>query len=1290
MTPLRLIPQNSLFPCALGFWLVAVLLPSLSAQPPRDPATYSESSLPGYYYTSPSDQVRGVQQPANAAAVIPSESMLPQDKPARGKADTRSPLQIPDESQLPVLTKVTEPNPQVATEQTFQDILADSRDRTPWLRLVEAEHTAPIRTIELDASGKNLFTAGEDKVVHHWRLVGEPAAPHWQHQANYRWQVQRGDRGTILSLTSSGDELFIAGAGADGQQGEIVAINTATGAWLSPLVDAARGHHSPILKTRMLNPGPQARCVSIDRQHGVGLWTQDANRGTWTFRALRNPSANQQFQFAPLDVVDPQTLIVASQETTWTIDFTDVDSGQISKRLRHDAPLASQRAMAHAIQLARDHLRSTEGKSYTPEQLAPLIRDNHGRVVTCLAAAARLPANNATPWVAAGDEAGCLYVWNPNGQIVLKTLASFAGFRFQSLAFSRDGRYLAASAVNQLADTSIVQWWELDANQGPTLVREFRRSAAVTGMTFTADASALILGNGRQIEVLPSERASAPTALPAQHSIALPHQVVFAGELPYRWKFALANSQFAFDGEELKWMETDAVNWQTNFHAAQRFAKGEWTITAQATQPQAKPETWIMKGNQRMGRLDLDMHYQRRPESQVQQVVWIDDPQGEMKGLAITFSGQNDIWVFALPTAGKNICSLIRVFRGHEGSVLSLDCSPDSRYLISSSQDSTIRLWPLIGLSDLSTNSDTSVVPLAPSQSRWLWGFHFSVVADKVQASQPHFTGPLFLRGMRDGDQLQEISYEEYQADGTLRRTTINSAEEIVAFLNQPKFDFQVRFVFTRGGVEVPGFQSYPHWREIAAQVVAANREWALWTPTGFYDASFNGNNLFGWQINRGLEQAPDFYRADRFQATLERPNFIRKLLTTGSIEQAAEFVGSQKIRFGDVLQNSIALQPNVKILSPLNGELIAGRQTVIRAEVIVLHGQELASAKAFVSGVVASGPREIARQTLADGRERLELSWQAQLPSDRNLYLQVLCATKEQLVGSDAVRWVRKTAEADGDAPQPMLRKPKLFVLAAGISRYRDSRIPSLELGADNAEGFMRTVLSQAASLYDVVPLALTDSNLTPNVWHSTAKQLEDKMQVAGPDDLIVLFVSGHGLVDPTSGKYYFVTAHARYSDLVRQNYRDCLSFEELMSWVDIPCRKIAILDTCHSGAIQELDSEHLKKGVRALQADMVLTLTASEGNQLAAEYRGAQASLFSGAIQKTLQQLPDMNSDGLLDWREIVEQVRSQVTAQSLAGTIPQFPTAGPKDLLEVIELPLAASRIRADALTVTGPRH
>ncbi|MEO8269473.1 MAG: caspase family protein, partial [Aureliella sp.] len=652
---------------------------------------------------------------------------------------------------------------------------------------------------------------------------------------------------------------------------------------------------------------------------------------------------------------------------------------------------------------------------------------------------------------------------------------------------------------------------------------------------------------------------------------------------------------------------------------------------------------------------------------------------GEVAGVAVTLSGQNDIWVFTLPAASGNTCSLKRVFGGHEGEVLSIDCAPDGRYLISTSKDCTVRLWPLLGIDELGNDADDLKMDsqVNTSASRANWGFDFKIMDGQVIAQNPFFTGPLYLKGMRSGDRLRELSYETYQSDGTLRRTKLLQSEEIVAFLDQPRFDLAVRFIFERAGVEVAGFQSYAHWREIASQVIAADRQWAVWTPSGYYDASFNGNSLFGWQINRGLEQEPDFYRADRFQAILERPNLMRRLLVAGSIERAAELVGNQQIGFGDVLQNALAVQPQVKILSPVQGQVLEGRQALIRAEVVLGSDEHLASAKAFVSGVVATQMKEVKRTALDGGRQSIELTWQGHLPADKNLQIQVLCATRDKLVGVD-------TRQLQHLQVPSALRKPKLFLLAAGVSQYRDSRIPSLALGAANAQAMLEAVLVNAATIYDVVPLALTDSSVTPNVWRSTVRQFENHLREVQADDLIVLFFSGHGLVDGRTDQYYFVTANARYNDLVRQNYRDCLSFQELMNWVDVPCRKIAILDTCHSGAIQPLDSEHLKTAVRSLQGDMVLTLTASEGNQLAAEYRGAQASLFTSAIEKTLQRSQDTNSNGLLDWQELVQQVRGLVSQQSFSGAVPQFPTAGPRDLLEIIELPIVHPNPQAVSLS------
>src|SRR6185437_6208908 len=74
------------------------------------------------------------------------------------------------------------------------------------------------------------------------------------------------------------------------------------------------------------------------------------------------------------------------------------------------------------------------------------------------------------------------------------------------------------------------------------------------------------------------------------------------------------------------------------------------------------------------------------------------------------------------------------------------------------------------------------------------------------------------------------------------------------------------------------------------------NREtktWVAWTPTGYYMASPGGEDLIGWHLNRGWNQAADFFPASRFRDRFNRPDIVRLVLDTldedAAIKQANE-----------------------------------------------------------------------------------------------------------------------------------------------------------------------------------------------------------------------------------------------------------------------------------------------------------------------------------------------------------------------------------------------------------------
>ena len=138
-------------------------------------------------------------------------------------------------------------------------------------------------------------------------------------------------------------------------------------------------------------------------------------------------------------------------------------------------------------------------------------------------------------------------------------------------------------------------------------------------------------------------------------------------------------------------------------------------------------------------------------------------------------------------------------------------------------------------------------------------------------------------------------------------------------------------------------------------------------------------------------------------------------------------------------------------------------------------------------------------------------------------------------------------------------------------------------------------------------------------------------------------------------------------------------MSLEDFDVFKDLPCRKLVILDTCHSGALQPLRQRELKSALRALQDGVIFTLTASEGGQEAVEERDRKLGRFTSRLLEALQGAADRqegNNDGIVSWGEVVKYVERMVTADSIGDEYQQYPTAGPSELLNVADFPLTVA--------------
>jgi len=157
---------------------------------------------------------------------------------------------------------------------------------------------------------------------------------------------------------------------------------------------------------------------------------------------------------------------------------------------------------------------------------------------------------------------------------------------------------------------------------------------------------------------------------------------------------------------------------------------------------------------------------------------------------------------------------------------------------------------------------------------------------------------------------------------------------------------------------------------------------------------------------------------------------------------------------------------------------------------------------------------------------------------------------------------------------PAPGSRqKPTLWAVVSGIADYQGDRI-DLRFAAKDARD-MKTALALAAGrLFGVdrvrVKLLATEdgaSAISPT--KSALRQAFGELSNAGPADILVIYLAGHGVA--VGGHYYYLTKEARSADLADPAIREqtAVSSAEMVDWLKASpaTKQVMVLDTCAAG---------------------------------------------------------------------------------------------------------------------------
>jgi WD40 repeat protein len=363
------------------------------------------------------------------------------------------------------------------------------------------------------------------------------------------------------------------------------------------------------------------------------------------------------------------------------------------------------------------------------------------------------------------------------------------------------------------------------------------------------------------------------------------------------------------------------------------------------------------------------------------------------------------------------------------------------------------------------------------------------------------------------------------------------------------------RFVVAGFGDGTIRWYRFTDGKEVLAFFPCNDRKrWVIWTPSGYYDASSGGEDLIGWHVNNGPDNAADFFPVGQFRSTYYRPDIVAKVLETGDEAKAILAANDESGRKTHGASVSQMLPPVVEIVSPLDGADVTTSNTSVRYKVRSPSGEPLTEVKVLVDGRPASADRGVEPASTSPSGDVLEARFSVP-PRDTTVSVIAINRFSASTPATIHLRWRGTNTDASQN-------KSKLYVLAVGVSHYAD---PALQLryAAKDAQDFAATLERQKGGLYrDVEIKLLTDESANRD---DVLDGLDWIRKQTSSNDVAMVLLSGHGVNDER-GKYFFLPHDANMEKLLRTG----VAMEQIETTISsIAAKTLFFVDTCHSGSV-------------------------------------------------------------------------------------------------------------------------
>ena len=599
---------------------------------------------------------------------------------------------------------------------------------------------------------------------------------------------------------------------------------------------------------------------------------------------------------------------------------------------------------------------------------------------------------------------------------------------------------------------------------------------------------------------------------------------------------------------------------------------------------------------------------------------------------------------------------LARKLMGHAGSVTAIAPAYGGAGLVTAGRDGVIALWNL-----------------APFPAQPLLGAAFGEKDGRFRVTAVDRGSPADEAGLSVGDEVRNL-----WAGGD--EAPVPRADWPAA-LKDPRPGRELLFEVANDrfpdGAETKTLLLH---RPAARFLPLRNGEWVLYTyRQSYYDASPNGGRFVEWLVSKPrAADPPEVFPVDRFARFLRRPDKVAEVVAKLGREPGKPLLpdlfppdvsvrpAANEVKDGEDVKVTVAVTPRrrhdgkvnrvARVELWVNGHHRAGVDPLAGRAFADADGNPLPFEVTFTVPAKALRPGANVLEAVGIGSDN---------PADA--------------AGSPKSRPVRVTLRSDKPAER------RLWGLVAGIRRYHGwgGDLPSVDRDVSLMQKVWEGVRPDGftgVSVRDLRDAQVTRARLLDRIKEVGAE--------AGPDDLFVLFLAGHGVLSeklgPAGGSWLYVIPQAADgTPLPKAAGKELLADASLTdaalrdALAALRCRKLVLLDCCHAGAAGPgIAGTANAGGELAPDGFGPLVLSACQANE---ESYGVEADdggngLFTRRVAAALGPdfaAADADHDGRLTVGELYEAVRAGTARDAGDRGKRQTPavTPAPSDLLGAV---------------------